>query len=125
MIQLQSTLVPADNSGARKLRVIHIHGQSYRPKFGGIGDIVTCAVDKARANGQVEDGQVVKAVVVRTKKEHRRPDGSYIRFGDNAAVVIDGLKNRLPVGTRVFGPIAREIKELGYNEIVSQAKEVL
>jgi large subunit ribosomal protein L14 len=124
MIQLHSRLRPADNSGAKKLRVIHIHGGS-RPHFAGIGDIVTCAVDGVRSGGQVEDGQVVKAIIVRTKKEHRRPDGSYIRFGDNAAVVIEDMKSKRPMGTRVFGPIAREIKEAGHNEIVSQAREVL
>lgn len=124
MIQLRSIIKPADNSGAKKLRVIHVHVGS-KHKFARIGDIVTCAVDKADPKGQVRDSQLVKAVVVRTRKEHRRKDGSYIKFDDNAAVVIDGLKNKEPVGTRIFGPIAREIKELGFAKIISLAKEVL
>jgi large subunit ribosomal protein L14 len=124
MIQLRSILTPADNSGAKRLRVIHIHGGSKR-SFGYLGDLVTCAVDRADPQGHVRDAQLVKAVIVRTKKETRRPDGSYIRFDDNAAVIIEGLKNKEPVGTRIFGPIAREIKDLGYSKIVSLAPEVL
>ncbi len=124
MIQLRSVLKPADNSGAKRLRVIHIHG-GFKHKFGSVGDFVTCVVDQADPQGQLKDSQVVKAVVVRTKKEIRRKDGSYIRFDDNAAVVIDGLKNKAPIGTRVFGPIAREIKDAGLNQIVSLAPEVL
>ncbi len=124
MIQLHTILKPADNSGAKRLRVIHIHGGSTRP-FGSIGDITTCAVDQADPQGIVKDSQLVKVVIVRTKKEIRRPDGSYIRFDDNAGVVIESLKNKVPVGTRIFGPIAREIKDLGYSKIVSMASEVL
>ena len=124
MIQLRTILKPADNSGAKRLRVIHVHGGSKR-RFGKIGDIVTCAVDKADPKGQVRDSQLVKAVIVRTRKEQRRFDGSYIRFDDNAAVVIESLKNKEPVGTRIFGPIAREIKEAGFTKIVSLAQEVL
>ena len=124
MIQLRSILKPADNSGAKRLRVIHVHGGSKR-RFGRLADIVTCAVDQIDPQGQVKDGQIVKAVIVRTKKEFRRPDGSYVKFDDNAAVVIDNLKNKNPIGTRIFGPIAREIKDNGYNQIVSMAEEVV
>lgn len=123
MIQLKSRLQPADNSGAKSLIVIHVHGGSKR-KFGYLGDIVTAAVDQADPNSAVKDGTLVKAVIVRTRKETRRPDGTYIRFSDNAAVVIDP-KTKDPVGTRVFGPIAREIKDAGFNKIASLAPEVL
>lgn len=124
MIQLRSVLKPADNSGAKKLRVILVHGGSKR-RFGYIGDIVTCSVDQAEPDSFVKDGQMVKAVIVRTRKETRRADGSYVRFDDNAAVVLENVANKQPIGTRVFGPIAREIKELGYNKIASLAKEVV
>jgi len=124
MIQLRTILKPADNSGAKKLRVIRVHG-GFKRRFGRIGDIVTCSVIKAIPHGNVEHGQIVKVIVVRTKKETRRKDGSYIRFDDNAAVVLENLKNKLPVGTRVFGPVAREIKQLGYDKIISLAPEVL
>ena len=124
MIQLRTILKPADNSGAKRLRVIHIH-VGFKHKSAHIGDIVTCAVDRADPKGQVQDSQLVKAVIVRTRKEYRRADGSYIKFDDNAAVVIDGLKNKEPVGTRIFGPITREIKELGFAKIVSLAPELL
>ena len=124
MIQLRSVLKPADNSGAKKLRVILIHGGSKR-RFGYIGDIVTASVDQAEPNSYVKDGEVVKAVIVRTRKEIRRQDGSYLRFDDNAAVVLDNLKNKNPRGTRIFGPIAREIKEKGFNKIASLAPEVI
>ena len=122
MVQLRTILKPADNTGAKRLRVIHIYGGSKR-RFGYIGDIVAAAVDKADSQGVVKDSEVVKAVVVRTKKEFRRPDGSYVRFDDNAAVVIDN--NGQPRGSRVFGPIAREIKEKGYKKIASLAPEVV
>ena len=124
MIQVRSVLKPADNSGAKWLKVIHIHKGSKR-KSATIGDIVACVVDQADNNGQVKDSQVVKAVIVRVRKERRRSDGSYIRFDDNAAVVINGLTNFDPIGTRIFGPIAREIKELGFTKIASLAQEVL
>src|SRR5574342_433080 len=124
MIQLRSILVPADNSGARELTVIHVFGGSKR-KFGSIGDIVNAVVKTASPTGQVKDGQIVKAVIVRTKKEIRRNDGSYIRFSDNAAVVIDNPKDKNPLGTRIFGPIAREIKDKGFDKIASMAIEVL
>lgn len=124
MIQLRSLLQLADNSGAKKLRVIAVHGGSNRVK-GSLGDIVTASVIAADPQGTVKKGQMVKAVVVRTRKEYRRADGSYIRFDDNAAVVIQGRDNFDPVGTRVFGPIAREVKEAGFARIASLAPEVL
>jgi large subunit ribosomal protein L14 len=122
MVQLRTILKPADNSGAKRLRVIHVYGGSKR-RFGRIGDLVAAVVDQADPRGVVKDSEIVKALIVRTKKEFRRPDGSYIRFGDNAAVIID--KDGNPKGTRVFGPIAREIKEKGYAKIASLAPEVL
>jgi len=124
LIQLRTILKPADNSGAKALKVIHIHGGS-KHRVGTIGDFITCVVNQADPNGQVHDSQLVKAVIVRTKKENRRFDGSYIRFDDNAAVVIDNFINKQPIGTRIFGPIAREIKEAGFAKIISLAPEVL
>jgi large subunit ribosomal protein L14 len=124
MIQLRTILGVADNSGAKKLRVILVHGGSHR-RFGYIGDIVTASVFESNPQGQVKQGEMVKAVVVRTRKETRRSDGSYIRFDDNAAVVLESVDNKEPKGSRIFGPIAREIKELGYNKIASLAPEVL
>lgn len=123
MIQLRSILAPADNSGAKKLRVILVHG-AWKRKYGYVGDIVSAVVDQADSTGVVKDSEVVKAVIVRTKKETRRTDGSYIRFDDNAAVVIDP-KTGEPRGTRVFGPIAREVKDRGFAKIASLAAEVL
>lgn len=122
MIQLRTILKPADNTGAKRLMVIRVHGGSKR-RFGRIGDIVTAVVDQADPNGIVKDSEIVKALIVRTRKEKRRPDGSYVRFDDNAAVIIS--KDGNPRGTRVFGPIAREIKEAGYNKIASLATEVI
>jgi large subunit ribosomal protein L14 len=124
MLQLRSVITPADNSGAKKLRVIMIHGGSMH-KFGYVGDMITASVTQADPNGQVKTGEVVKAVIVRTKKETRRPDGSYIRFDDNAAVVIDSIAGKNPRGTRIFGPIAREVKDAGFAKIASLAPEVL
>lgn len=124
MIQRETVLKPADNTGARKLRVIHLYGGSKR-KFSYLGDIVRCVVDGADPNGTVKDSQQVLVVIVRVHKEHRRFDGSYIRFDDNAGVVITSLDNKDPIGTRVFGPIARELKDRGFNKIVSMASEVL
>jgi len=124
MIQLRSILKAADNSGAKKMRVILVHGGSKR-RFGHIGDLVTASVIQASPHAEVKQGEMVKAVIVRTRKEHRRKDGSYVRFDDNAAVVLENVKNKEPKGTRVFGPIAREIKDLGYNKIASQAPEVV
>jgi len=123
MIQLRSILNLADNSGAKRLRVVHIH-VGFKRRFGYVGDIVTAAVDQAEPNGYVKDGTLVKAVIVRTRKETRRVDGTYIRFSDNAAVVIDP-KTKDPVATRVFGPIAREVKDKGFTKIASLAPEVL
>jgi len=114
----------ADNTGAKKLKVIHVHGGSRRPK-GSLGDIVTASVIIAAPQGMVKKGEMVKAVIVRTRKEVRRKDGSYVRFDDNAAVIITDLKNPDPRGTRVFGPIAREVKEAGFAKIVSLAKEAV
>lgn len=122
MIQLRTILVPADNSGAKKLRLIHIYGGSKR-KYARIGDLIGAVVDQADPTGVVKDSEYVQAVVVRLAKEHGRPDGSYIRFDDNAAVVVDKEGN--PRGTRIFGPIAREVKERGYAKIASLAQEVL
>ncbi|MEJ5257133.1 MAG: 50S ribosomal protein L14 [Fervidobacterium sp.] len=121
MIQNESYLVAADNSGAKVLRVIRVLGGSHK-QFGSIGDIVVCSVREAVPNTDIKKGDVVKAVVVRTRKEIRRPDGSYIRFDDNAAVVLD--KFNQPKGTRVFGPVARELREKGFMKIVSLAPEV-
>ena len=122
MLQLRSVLKSADNSGAKKLRLIQVYRGS-AARFAKLGDQALCAVDGAVPNSTVSDGEKVRIIIVRTKKETRRTDGSYIRFDDNAAVVID--KNGNPIGTRIFGPIAREIKDLGFSKIASLAKEVL
>ena len=122
MIQQESRLKVADNSGARELLVIRVLGGS-KVKTGNIGDIVVGTVKKATPNGTVPEGKVVKAVVVRTRRGVRREDGSYIKFDDNACILIKDDKT--PVGTRVFGPVAREIREAGYMKIASLAKEVL
>jgi len=124
MIQLRTTLIPADNTGAKKLRVFHVHG-GFKRKFGRLADIVTASVIQADPQGQMKKGQVVKAVIVRTKKEIKRKDGTHIRFDDNAAVIIQGLNNKEPQGSRIFGPIAREVKEAGFSKIASLAPEVL
>jgi large subunit ribosomal protein L14 len=123
MVQLRTILVPADNCGAKRLRLIHVTG-AWKRAYAYVGDVVTAVVDKADPNGSVKDSEVVKAVIVRTRKAKRRKDGSYIRFDDNAAVVIDP-KSGEPRGTRVFGPIAREVKDAGYAKIASLATEVL
>lgn len=124
MIQLRSILNVADNSGAKLIKVILVHGGSRR-RFGYVGDIVTAAVEGADPNGAVKDKQVIKAVIVRTRKETRRPDGTYLRFDDNAAVIIDSMSSRLPLGTRIFGPVAREVKDAGFFKIASLAPEVI
>jgi len=121
MIQLRSILIPADNAGAKKLRVIHIYG-GFKRSFGTVGEVVMAVVDQADPNGVVKDSEKVRVVVVRTRKEVRRKDGSYVRFDDNAGVIID--KDGNPRGTRVFGPIAREVREAGFNKIASLAKEM-
>lgn len=105
------------------MSVVHIYGASKR-KFATVGDIVQCVVKKASPTGIVKDDELVRVVIVRTRKEHRRRDGSYIRFDDNAGVIIDNPKDKTPRGTRVFGPIARELKDRGYYKIVSMAEEV-
>lgn len=122
MIQKQTKLNVADNSGAKKLMVIHVTG-STRKRFAYLGDIVKVAVKKAIPGSSVKKGDVLNAVVVRTRKESRRVDGSYIRFSDNAAVLID--KDKQPMGSRIFGPVARELRAAGYLKIVSLAPEVL
>jgi len=123
MIQLRTLVNAADNSGAHVLSVIQVHGKGNR-KHAYLGDVVTCVVKKADPLGTVKTHEMVKAVIIRTKKEKRRSDGSYIRFDDNAVVIIDTPKDKNPRGTRVFGPVARELKDLGFNKIVSMATEV-
>lgn len=124
MIQHRSMLNVADNSGAKSVMVIHIFGGSKRRK-GTIGSILNCVVKKADPASLVKDGEIVKTVLVRSRKEVRRNDGSYIRFSDNAAVLIDNAKDKNPRGTRIFGPVAREIKDLGFSKIASMATEVI
>lgn len=121
MVQVGTVLKPADNSGAKTLKLIGIPGSSKR-RFASIGDIVTVSIYGVSSAGSVKDHTVAKALIVRVKKEIRRKDGSYIRFDDNAAVLID--KDGAMLGTRVFGPVAREIRDRGYLKIVSLAKEV-
>ena len=122
MIQQQSYMKVADNTGAKELMCIRVLGGTGR-RYAEIGDVVVCSVKKASPGGVVKKGEVVKAVIVRTVKGHRRPDGSYIRFDDNAAVLIKEDKN--PRGTRIFGPVARELREKDYSKILSLAPEVL
>lgn len=124
MIQLRSVLDVADNSGAKKLNVILVHGGSKR-RFGHIGDVVTASVEGADPLGQIKDKQIVKAVIVRTRKEQGRRDGTYVRFSDNAAVIIDSISGKTPIGTRIFGPVAREVKDMGFVKIASLAPEVV
>ena len=121
MVQLRSIINSADNCGAKGLQVIHVYKGSFHKK-GTIGDIVLCVVMDATPNGLVKNKEKARVVIVRTKKEIFRKDGSYIRFSDNAGVIIDIQNN--PRGSRVFGPIAREIKDLGFTKIASLAKEV-
>lgn len=120
MVQKQTYLVVADNSGAKEVQCIHVVG-STRTRFAGVGDIIVCAVKKAIPNGIVKKGQVVKGIIVRTAKEMRRDDGSYIRFGDNAVVIV---KDGEPIATRIFGPVAREVRKKS-PKIISLAQEVL
>ncbi|HKY84490.1 MAG TPA: 50S ribosomal protein L14 [Anaerolineales bacterium] len=123
MIQHETRLKVADNTGGRELLVIHVMGGSRR-RVGSIGDVVVATVKSAGAHGAVHKSEIVKAVIVRIAKEYRREDGSYIRFDDNAAVILDadGVN---PKGTRIFGPVARELRERGFTKIVSLAPEVL
>ncbi|MBP6942896.1 MAG: 50S ribosomal protein L14 [Candidatus Buchananbacteria bacterium] len=123
MVQERSRLQSADNTGAKKLEVIRILG-GFQKRYARLGELVTCSVKVATPHSMVKKGDVVHAVLVRTKKEVRRSDGSYIRFDDNAAVIID-LKNKEMKGTRIFGPVARELRNLGYQKIISLAPEVL
>ena len=122
MIQVQSLLSVADNTGARRLMCIRVLGGSLR-RYAGVGDIIVSSVKEAAPGGVVKKGDVVRAVVVRTKKEVRRPDGSYIKFDENAAVIIKDDKS--PRGTRIFGPVARELRDREFMKIVSLAPEVL
>jgi large subunit ribosomal protein L14 len=122
MIQQESRLNVADNTGAREVMCIRVLGGSSR-RYAGIGDVIVGTVKEATPGGSVRKGEVVRAVVVRTKKEARRPDGTYIRFDDNACVIID--PNRQPRGTRIFGPVARELRDQRFMRIVSLAPEVL
>ena len=122
MIREYSVVKMADNAGARTGRCIRVLGGS-RKRYASIGDMIVVAVHGVAPNGALEEGQVVKAVVVRTKKEYRRPDGSYIRFDDNAAVLVN--EDKEPTGTRIFGPVARELREKQYMRIVSLAPEVV
>ena len=122
MIQELTNLVVADNTGAKRVKCIQVLGGSRR-RFGSLGDVIVCAVKEAIPNSNVAKGSVVKAVIVRVKKERRRIDGSYVRFDDNAAVLIDG--NGDPKGTRIFGPVARELRAKKYMRIISLAPEVV
>ena len=122
MIQPQTRLKVADNSGAKEIMCIRVLGGSFR-RDGSIGDVIVASVKSATPGGAVKKGDVVKAVVVRMRKQKRRPDGSYIRFDDNAAVIINDQK--MPRGTRIFGPVARELREKDFMKIVSLAPEVL
>lgn len=122
MIQMQTRLRSADNTGAKELMCIKVLGGSKR-RYAGVGDIIVCSVKQAAPHGNVKKGDVVRAVVVRTAKEFGRADGSYIRFDENAAVIID--KDQNPRGTRIFGPVARELRERGFFKIISLSPEVL
>ena len=122
MIQTLTRLKVADNTGARQIMCIGIPGGTGR-RYAGVGDIITCSVKRAIPGGVVKKGEVVKAVVVRVVSHHHRPDGSYVRFDDNAAVILDDKGN--PKGTRIFGPVARELREKNFMKIISLAPEVL
>ena len=122
MIQPQTRVKVADNSGAKEIMCFRVLGGSFR-RTAGVGDIIVASVKSATPGGAVKKGDVVKAVIVRTRKQYRRPDGSYIRFDDNAAVIINDAKQ--PKGTRIFGPVARELRERDFMKIVSLAPEVL
>jgi large subunit ribosomal protein L14 len=122
MIQMGTVLDVADNSGAKKIACIHLRGGS-TGQYGRLGDIITASVKEASPDGTVKKGQVVQAVIVRTAKEQRRRDGSYIRFDNNSAVLISDARE--PIGTRVFGPVARELREKRFMKIVSLAPEVI
>ena len=123
MVQRESELTVADNSGAKIAKIFGIPGGSKR-RYAYVGDVVNISIQKAIPNGAIKKHEVCKAVIVRVHKEYRRKDGTYIRFDDNACVLIDP-KNKTPRGTRIFGPVARELKERGFDKIVSLAPEVL
>ena len=123
MIQRESRVNVADNSGAREVLVIQVMGGSGR-RYGGVGDVVTATVKKAVPNSAVKKGTIVKAVIVRTKKEIKREDGSHIRFDDNAVVIL-AADSKQPVGSRIFGPVARELRQKGFSRILSLAPEAL
>jgi large subunit ribosomal protein L14 len=122
MIQAESRLRVADNTGAREIMCIKVLGGSKR-RYGRVGDIIIASVKQAIPSGSVKKGEVVRAVIVRTAKEYGRSDGSYIRFDENAAVILDDYEN--PKGTRIFGPVGRELRERGFMKIVSLSPEVL
>lgn len=122
MVQPQTRLKVADNTGAKQIMCIRVLGGSFR-RSGNIGDVIVASVKSATPGGVVKKGDVVKAVIVRSKRGVSRPDGTYLKFDENAAVIIDS--NKLPKGTRIFGPIARELREKGYMKIISLAPEVL
>jgi len=122
MIQAETRLKVADNTGAREIMCIHVVGGSHR-RYATVGDLIVASVKQATPTGAVKKGEVVRAVVVRISKEYVRADGSYIRFDENAAVIVDEFKN--PRGTRIFGPVARELREKGFMKIVSLAPEVV
>lgn len=123
MIQHRSMLNPADNSGAKKLQCIRVLG-GYKKRYARVGDIITCVVKEAVPRALVKKSEVVHAVIVRTHKEVRRPDGTYVRFDDNAAVIVDKATKE-PKGSRIFGPVARELRAKGFQKIISLAPEVL
>ena len=123
MVQRESKLTVADNSGAKIAKIIGIPGASRR-RYASVGDVVVVAIQKVLPNSGIKRHEVMKGVIVRTHKEIRRKDGTYVRFDDNALVIIDP-KNKAPKGTRIFGPVARELKEKGFDKIVSLASEVL
>lgn len=123
MIQHRSMLSVADNSGAKRLQCLRVLG-GYRKRYARLGDIITCSVKIAAPRGLVKKGEVVHAVIVRQRKEERRKDGTYIRFDDNAAVIVD-KKTKEPKGSRIFGPVARELRVKGFQKIISLAPEVL
>lgn len=122
MIQVQSILTVADNSGAKEVMCVKVLGGSHK-RYARVGEEIVCAVQKSATNSNVKKGSVVKAVIVRTRGDIRRKDGSSIKFDDNAAILVDKDKN--PVGTRVFGPVARELRDLNYMKIISLAPEVI
>lgn len=124
MVQHRSKLIVADNSGAKDLMVIQIYGGSKR-RHGHLGEILGCVVKKALPNTQFKKGDMVKVVLVRSRKEVKRADGTYVRFSENAGVIIENMESKNPIGTRIFGPIAREVKEAGFAKIGSLANHVV